>query len=290
MISIQQLSLDLSIGIDTLRIWERRYGFPVPERDSRGHRCYPPQQVEELRMVKKLQNLGYRPSKIFSLTATQRRELLKKLLGEDLPDNSAHKKLTTELPPKQIDLELNKHLQTLGLSNFIHQYAVPMIQTLDRGWTEGTLSIAREHLVSDRLEQLLKQQLATAPRTERKTQLLFLTLSGERHKLGLLMSAVLFHAAGFGCILLQEELPLSEIPQLATDLQVAGVALSFSAHYATKQAKQDLARLRSCLHQDIKLIAGGHAVEQGVRLPNVVICSDLQKIPELGNRLFPNKP
>lgn len=289
MISIQQLSLEVGIGSDTLRIWERRYGFPVPGRDSRGHRCYPSQQIEELRIVKKLQNLGYRPSKIFSLTATQRRELLKKLLAEGLPENSAQIKLTTELAPQQIDLELNKQLQRLGLSNFIHEFAVPLIQTLDRGWTEGTLSIAREHLVSDRLEQLLKQQLATAPQTERKTQLLFLTLSGERHKLGLLMSATLFHAAGFGCILLQEELPLSEIPQLATDLQVAGVALSFSAHYATKQAKQDLARLRNCLDRDIKLIAGGHAIKQGVRLPNVVICSDLQKIPALCSRLFPNK-
>lgn len=49
---ILQLSQEIGVGIDTLRIWERRYGFPVPGRDARGHRSYNRSQVEELRVVK----------------------------------------------------------------------------------------------------------------------------------------------------------------------------------------------------------------------------------------------
>ncbi len=29
MLTIQQLSHEVNIGVDTLRVWERRYGFPV---------------------------------------------------------------------------------------------------------------------------------------------------------------------------------------------------------------------------------------------------------------------
>ena len=52
--NIQQLSHETGIGVDTLRIWERRYGEPTPGRDARGHRSYTTAQVDALRIVKKL--------------------------------------------------------------------------------------------------------------------------------------------------------------------------------------------------------------------------------------------
>ncbi len=281
MISIQQLSQEVGIGVDTLRIWERRYNFPVPKRDSRGHRCYPAKQVEELRVVKRLQNLGYRPNRIFALSSAERRDLLKNELAQVLPQVDTMQRLTIQLAPEEIDRELRSQLKKMGLVNFVHRIAVPLIHALDRGWTDGSLSIAREHLVSDRLEQLLKEQLRMGAQNNRNARLLFLTLSGERHKLGLLLAAVLFHHEEIDCILLHEELPLLEVPQLAEDLQVSGVALSFSAHYSSRQAKKDLASLRNNLDQRIKLIAGGSAVRRGVQMQNLIICTELQRIPEL---------
>jgi DNA-binding transcriptional MerR regulator len=39
--SIAAVERDTGIGKDTLRVWERRYGFPQPGRDSFGERSYP---------------------------------------------------------------------------------------------------------------------------------------------------------------------------------------------------------------------------------------------------------
>ena len=284
--TIQQLSKEIGIGIDTLRIWERRYGFPIPTRSARGHRSYSFDQVDELRIVKKLQILGHRPGKIFALSSAERRELLTTAVGQELPPNQALQQLTKEFSPSQIDGELREQLQTLGLVNFIHQYALPLLQALDQGWTEGSISIAREHLISDRLEQLLREQLATKQPTKSQKQLLFLTLSGERHKLGLLLAATLFHAGGVDCILLNQELPLSEVPQLASELKVDGVALSFSFHYSTRQAKNDLASLRNQLAPQFKLIAGGQAVQGGIQMQNLTICTALEQIPGVCRKLF----
>ena len=284
--TIQQLSKEIGIGIDTLRIWERRYGYPIPTRSARGHRNYSGDQVSELRIVKKLQSLGYRPGKIFTLSSAERRELLMASAEQELPPNRALQSLTKEFSPDQIDGELREQLQKLGLSSFIHQYARPLLQALDQGWTEGSISIAREHLISDRLEQLLREQLATERPAKNQKQLLFLTLSGERHKLGLLLAAALFHAEGINCILLNQELPLSEIPQLASELEVDGVALSFSFHYPTRQAKIDLASLRNQLDPQFKLIAGGQAVQGGIQMQNLTICTTLEQIPGVCRKLF----
>ena len=59
MLSIAAVERDTGIGKDTLRVWERRYGFPVPERDVHGERIYPMSQVEKLRAD------GYNPRKYY---------------------------------------------------------------------------------------------------------------------------------------------------------------------------------------------------------------------------------
>lgn len=285
--TIQQLSNEIGIGIDTLRIWERRYGFPVPGRDGRGHRSYTSEQVEELRVVKNLQNFGQRPGKIFSLSAIQRRELLDELAAQPLPADNELQRLVEELSPQLISAELTAQRQQLGINKFILQYVVPLLRLLDHGWNSGRLSIAREHLISDQLENLLKSEL-TGHAMNRHQSILFLTLSGERHKLGLLLAAVLFEQAGAPTIWLSEELPLSEVPGLVAELGAVGVALSFSGHYSARQAKQDLRSLRKNLAPVVKIIAGGHAVQQISSLPNLLICTDLRQIPKLAKRYFPS--
>ena len=39
--SIAAVERDTGLSKDTLRVWERRYGFPQPGRDGAGDRVYP---------------------------------------------------------------------------------------------------------------------------------------------------------------------------------------------------------------------------------------------------------
>ncbi len=61
---IAAVERDTGLSKDTLRVWERRYGFPQPTRDANGERVYPSEQVEKLRLLKRLMDQGHRPGKI----------------------------------------------------------------------------------------------------------------------------------------------------------------------------------------------------------------------------------
>jgi len=64
LLSIAAVERDTGLSKDTLRVWERRYGFPRPQRDGFGERAYPLEQVEKLRVVKRLMDAGHRPGRI----------------------------------------------------------------------------------------------------------------------------------------------------------------------------------------------------------------------------------
>ncbi len=64
MVNISAVERDTGLSKDTLRMWERRYTFPKPQRDPNGERAYTPGEVEKLRLIKRLMDRGYRPGKI----------------------------------------------------------------------------------------------------------------------------------------------------------------------------------------------------------------------------------
>lgn len=68
MFTIAAVERDTRLGKDTLRVWERRYGFPRPLRDDNGERLYPPEQVEQLRHIRRLLDAGWRPGRIVGLS------------------------------------------------------------------------------------------------------------------------------------------------------------------------------------------------------------------------------
>lgn len=286
MLTIQQLSQELNLGVDTLRIWERRYGFPKPARDSRGHRRYPLEQVDTLRTVCKLQELGHRPNKIFSLSEEERANILEQTQQINHPELINYESLVLSGSVSKIENKLRSYLSVNGLEKLISERMIPLAGIMGRHWVNGKLSIAREHMISDMLGEILKEQLLLPQPKEPDTTIVFLTLCGERHKLGLLMSAALFHQLGANCLVIQEELPLMEVPQLALDTSCDAVALSFSSHYSNRQVKKDLATLRNELVPDVKIIAGGHAIQKPFHLPDVILCGDLSQIPDIYRRHF----
>ena len=67
--TIAAVERDVGLSKDVLRVWERRYGFPVPNRDPHGERLYPAAQVLRLRLIKRLMDQGHRPGRLLATIA-----------------------------------------------------------------------------------------------------------------------------------------------------------------------------------------------------------------------------
>src|SRR5271165_47517 len=65
--SIRVVSRLTGLSADTLRMWERRYGFPEAERANSGVRLYARGDIERLTLVARALKLGYRVSEAISL-------------------------------------------------------------------------------------------------------------------------------------------------------------------------------------------------------------------------------
>ena len=66
-LGIAAVERETGLSKDLLRVWERRYGFPQPQRDAQVERLYPLEQVQRLRWIKRLLDQGARPGQVVSL-------------------------------------------------------------------------------------------------------------------------------------------------------------------------------------------------------------------------------
>jgi MerR family transcriptional regulator, light-induced transcriptional regulator len=76
MYPINVVEKETNINKYLLRMWERRYSFPKPGRDTKGERVYSSLDIEKLKLVKNLMAEGYRPSKVINSTITELKDLL----------------------------------------------------------------------------------------------------------------------------------------------------------------------------------------------------------------------
>lgn len=67
------------LPVETLRVWERRYGLSDAQRSERGQRLYSPEQVARLGLLKQLVDQGHAIGVLAGLT----REQLQSMLGLD---------------------------------------------------------------------------------------------------------------------------------------------------------------------------------------------------------------
>ena len=274
-LSIAAVERDTGLSKDTLRVWERRYGFPKPLRDSLGERLYSAAEVDKLRCIKRLLDQGFRPSKLIDSST----EELTKMI--ESPSGAATG--SRELPPELasiLDLvklhrsdELRRLLtQTLmkhGLQQFVAAVAAPLNRKIGEAWMRGEIGVTEEHLYTELLQNTLRSAINAYPIHGLQPKVLLTTLPGEEHSLGLLMAEAMLVPEGARCVSLGIQTPLSDILLAARSGEVDVVALSFSASYPVRHAVEGLTSLRGLLPEATALWAGGEGVRGRQRsLPN----------------------
>ena len=265
--SISDVERDTGIAKETLRVWERRYAFPQPERDINGERLYPGVQVQRLRLVKRLLDQGYRPGKIMHLETDELSELASKTgvvaAAPDADDPTLRQCLALIKGHKMADLRqrMAQAQLELGLRRFVIEVVAPLTTVVGDSWAAGQLAVFEEHLFAETLQSVMRNAIFSAHQqigqSAARPRVMLTTVPQERHGLGLLMAEALFVLEGAHCVSLGVQTPLSDIVAAAKVQNADIVALSFSSVMSPRAAIENVSELQSRLGPNVQVWAGG---------------------------------
>lgn len=284
MLAIAAVERDTGLSKDTLRVWERRYGFPCPVRDGNGDRLYPFDQVDKLRLIRRLLDQGNRPARVVGASIEELAGLLD-LTETALPTPNTHTAnldVVSFLESVRLHrcIELRASLQQMLLKQGLQRFAADTLCVLNaeigQAWMRGELDVPEEHLYTEQVQNVLRTAIGSQSSSSGRPRLLLTTFPDELHGLGLLMVEAMLVPEGATCVSLGIQTPIPDIANAAVAGEFDIVALSFSGAFPVRQAIDGLKDLRRLLPAAIELWAGGAAVKgKHKRLEQVRIINSL---------------
>lgn len=210
------------LGPSRLRQWERRYGFPDPDRTRGGHRLYSQETVRDLRRVKAWIDDGMMASQAVERLRERRRageprdepapvvdDLVEALVGADLA---------------AADRLLSRAHGRHPLSTVLADVVAPALHRVGEAWHDGEITVAQEHVASDHLRDHVRSLLSSADRSGRPV--VAATPPGERHEVGALAAAAVLDDAGVPVRFLGPDCPVPDLAAFADGVDARAVVLS----------------------------------------------------------------
>ena len=283
-LNIAAVERDVGLSKDVLRVWERRYGFPTPARDAHGERQYPLDQVERLRLIKRLMDQGQRPGRLMAASMDDLHALTSARPGAPSSRQEANGdglsgmiSLIKEHDAIGFSQALQQRLARQGLQQFVQDTMAPLTAMIGQAWEEGKVEVFEEHLFTELSSRVLRQAIANVAGGQ-SPRVLLTSLPEEPHGLGLLMVEGVLSIEGAHCIPLGTQMPMLSITDAARAHRADVVALSFSAAFPARLVPSLLTQLRGLLPNKVALWAGGSGVARLAPLEGVHSFTSLQAV------------
>ena len=290
MYSIKAVAQATGLTVETLRAWERRYGIVVPSRDAGGRRMYRAEDVLRLRRLREATERGHAIGRLAGLSD----DGLARLLDE--PTDGRELAVANAFVERMLDAAQRFRAadceQTLTLAiamlpppRLVREVLQPLLREVGERWHRGELAISQERLVSTVVRRHVALMLDAYDRTARRGPVVFATLPGERHELGLLTSTMVCASHGFKVHYLGPDLPPGEIARFARETGAVVVGLSLVLQESLRAIGSQLEELVAGLPQEACVWLGG-AAARGVPVDSLPArCHVLQDGAELERRL-----
>lgn len=285
-----------SVEPDTLRVWERRYGFPKPARSQGGVRVYSAADVELLKLIARAQREGFRAGELVGRTRAELLELLDAAgVGAgafDAPPPAPVLASTSQGVDRVLEglrrsdvnfvrRELRRAALTLGPKAFVRDLAAPLAIRVGELWELKVLEVHHEHLISNLLSTELRVLLSAVEEMGADKTVLLAAPSGELHELSLEMVAVYLAFHQILPRFLGADTPATQIVQAAESLDVDAVGLSISLAADPENAKREIERVARGLSPSRQLWLGGAgAVRLSLRASRMRIIADWAALDE----------
>ncbi|KAA3611914.1 MAG: MerR family transcriptional regulator [Planctomycetota bacterium] len=268
-VSIGDTCRETGLTPHTLRVWERRYGRPVPERLPSGHRRFRPEQVRWLRQVAEALSLGFRPGRILKLSDQDLQELLEQHRPAPVKEQrwAPLLELVRTYDRDRLVQALSLDWRDNGPRACLNQLIVPLVHATGRAWADGELEVRHEHFLTQVLEDMLRRFREDQPLRSQGTTAILATLETEEHGLGLQLVALVFALHGLKALILGPVVPMAQILAAASEHPRALVAISVSLSTGGPATSRQLVQLRDKLPPGTELLVGGEGAQRSGRGP-----------------------
>lgn len=292
--TIADVERETGLGKDTLRVWERRYGFPHPLRSGTSERIYTHEQLQKLQLIKRLLDAGERPGKVVALDVQTLQSLLSEKSSQPLkqgkrgqgqPAGQATAVLDLEDPwvqwladdeTLQIKQALQQKILRRGLGQVVGNTIAPLCQLIGEAWMKGEISVYQEHLFTEILQGVLREAITSIDGAmnlgSRSPRVLLTTTPNEMHGLGLLMAESHFALESCERYVLGTSTPLADTVEAVQRLRIDILALSFSAYASRNEVLDSLRLLRAQIDPAVDIWVGGAGAKAcAKRLPEGIV-------------------
>ena len=280
-VSQSEIERETGFGNDQLRKWRQRFGFPVLEALAVGKPGYARHTVDQLLLIKRLLEAGFRPGQVVGKSVIEL-EKLKLAMGLMAPVVDLDESTTALVEQlKQTDLRgfralLEQERGTRTLLDFVCNTVAPLMISIGDAWSREEIDIYHEHLCTFCVERYLQSEILKLKPRDGFPTILFALAPRENHLLGLLMAEAVLAEQGAITINIGSDVPLNDLKLAAISCNADVLALSFSFAYPARNVLPTLQHLRRLLPMQIQIWAGGAGLSAVRKPPNGVrIISDL---------------
>lgn len=279
--TVSEVEERTGVPASSLRQWERRYGFPRPQRSGSGYRFYSDADLAAIVRMRELVAEGVPPSRAAAMVEESE-------TGE--ASGRAPADLVNDLVETLVKLDSERAEATVSMAVALHPLDVVLLEvvrpTLIRigdMWHAGSISVATEHFASNFLQGRLRSLLRLLADAPGGHLVIVACAPGELHEIGALIMAVMLRRSGFAVKYLGANTPITDLALLVRDQRADAVLISATTQAPIPNLRAERELLRSI---PALLVLGGAAVarvpELAAEVGGVFLGNDARKVvPEL---------
>lgn len=231
---------------DTLRVWERRYGLPSPQRTPGGHRLYSQYDVEMLKWLVAREREGLSISRAVGLWRDLQAQGRDPVFSADGLQERAHPatdagiaglrerwvRAILNFDEQQAEQTLDEAFALVSADAVLAEVILAGLREIGDDWYAGEASVQQEHLASEIAFRRVQRLIGAAPAPVRPGRLLLHCPPEEAHSLPLLVLTLLLRRRGWDALFLGANVPLLNVEDTVGRVRTDLVVLS-AQHSAT---------------------------------------------------------
>jgi MerR family transcriptional regulator, light-induced transcriptional regulator len=269
----------------TLRQWERRYGFPQPERSESGYRLYNDADLQHIEVMKRYIADG--------IPASRAADLVRRSNAVAKAPRSLEI-LQKDLVLGLVSLDETKANDILSEAHALHSVEAVMFSVINPAmvelgelWHQGKINTTIEHFASSYIYGRLRALLSLSSSLRNAPAVIVACAPSDQHELGALMLAVSLRRAGYCVCYIGANTPIADLAEMAKTLMPVAVMISAATSSATEYLAESLTLLKNMAPQ---VVFGGRAFNENPELAKtfggVYLGADISQAVETLDRLI----